>query len=72
MIPGRYEYPDVPANQFIVTIRRRDKTVFSQVLSPLRPKGSEETKFFWPADGSYHTATAASVKMNIYEKEKRD
>ena len=39
MIPGRYEYNEVLANQFLVTIRRRDQTVFSQVLSPLRPKG---------------------------------
>ena len=39
MIPGRYEYNEVLANQFLVTIRRRGQTVFSQVLSPLRPKG---------------------------------
>ena len=45
MIPGRYEYNEVIANQFLVTIRRRNDTVFSQVLSPLRPKGASSHRY---------------------------
>jgi len=52
LIPGRYEYNEVLANQFLVTIRRRNKTVFSQVLSPLRPKGRGLSSWEWSMHGS--------------------
>ncbi|XP_074651855.1 non-lysosomal glucosylceramidase-like [Tubulanus polymorphus] len=47
LIPGIYKYHTVEANQFIVCIRRNGKTVYQQVLSPRRRKGSALKTWNW-------------------------
>ncbi|XP_075215795.1 non-lysosomal glucosylceramidase [Lycorma delicatula] len=60
MRPGMYEYTDIPANQFIVTIRdKTGKTLYQKVLSPNRaPKNGRLSKWSWEFPGEQAEYTA--------------
>lgn len=51
LIPGLYKYNVVAANQFIVTIRENDRTVYQHVLSPLPPPKHGLSSWKWEFPG---------------------
>ncbi|KAI0227691.1 Non-lysosomal glucosylceramidase [Lamellibrachia satsuma] len=68
MVPGMYHYHVVEADQFLVCIRRNNKTVYQQVLSPHKPKQRSLKTWKWQFPGKhafYHALYPRS--WTIYE-----
>ena len=55
MIPGIYEYTVVPANSFILCIRKNNKTVYQKVLTGKKGKHLKSWEWGFPRqDATYH------------------
>ncbi|XP_077988859.1 non-lysosomal glucosylceramidase-like [Glandiceps talaboti] len=53
LTPGIYTYDTVEANQFTVCIQKSGRTVYQQVLSPLRPTRQSLYTWNWGYNGEY-------------------